>query len=246
MSVNYELKTSELTIDELKQFLIPERTLHLKGFASGMEKNHVLPQKVLDFILQYDYFVFDGDDLAPGSFTKFIACIIPSLVTCSSKRIIAFKYRRSQNGLKRSWGDEAKKLKIRLNYNDGLPYGFEVLPEGHVGIATDVPIFVVPVEEPASMLTNPNNIDYLYLAQHALNTTNAMAILSFGGGEGIRQEYDAASPDIQWYVYNLQRRNSKTNMIEEPALLKTEIKLKDGHERIIGDVLTTICPKDLL
>jgi hypothetical protein len=30
MSVNYELKTTELTIDELKQFLITEKTLHLK------------------------------------------------------------------------------------------------------------------------------------------------------------------------------------------------------------------------
>jgi hypothetical protein len=246
MSVNYELKTTELTIDELKKFLIPEKTLHLKGFASGMDVNLVLPRPVLEFVLQYDNFVFDGDDLDPHSFTKFIACIIPSLVTCSNKRIIAFKYRSSLNDFFTSWGYEATKLKIRLNYNNGLPYRFAVLPEGDIGIVPDVPIFVVPVEEPVAMLNDPNNIDYLYLAQEALNTTHAMAVLSFGGGEGIRQEYDATSADIHWYVYNLNRWNCKTNTIEEPALLKKEMKLKNGHERIIGDVFTTICPKAFL
>jgi hypothetical protein len=227
MSIVYELNCIEQRLEDLS-FLQPENTLHVKGFGRGIERNHAIPEETLQFLLQHSFFVFDGDDLASDSFTKFVACVIPFLQT--RQRIIAFKYRNGLDRFRKSW-----QRKITFKFEGEFPSLLEFVTTPSVGMeARKVDIFVVPIDPIDSR-------DFVFLGREALRVTRAKKILSFGGGEIVFNEYLAAPADIHWFLYDISRNCDGKR--EEPALKGGTVK--DSHLRTQEGVLWKFIPRTL-
>lgn len=215
-----------------------ENILHVKGFGRFLDRDHLLPQTTLDFILSHSIFVFDGDDLATDSFTKFIACFSPFLR--SDQKIIAFKYRNQLNRFLQSWNHG----KIQINFEGIIPKSFDFLPKSNTHhLFQVVDIYFIPVEKPNHRsIEGDHNMKFVHLGKEALKATKAKKVLCFGGGEIVGNEYLYCDVnEVHWFVYDLNRVNDKG--IVEPPRLKT-ITLKNCHrvQRIEGN-LVQILPK---
>ena len=175
--------------------------IHLKGFASYLEFNkHIETRNLGDFLVAFvaekltkDFLtvtiVWDGDTYNQNSFTA----LIPRLCKAVLPRktfLVAFVQRCDKYNTKDSF--------LKSWGGTGMPITL-YLTQNFGGYESNDP--------------------FALLGQFALNCTGSECVVSFGGGNCVKQEYELGSRvAVQWYVFPASRYHKKKGYWESASL----------------------------
>ena len=185
------------TIAELKATVGDKSSCHVKGFSFGIQPN--VPDIIIDRISEVEFICWDGDSLAIDSFTQ----LIP-LAICRRLRsglapplLWAAKTKPEESILLSSWHNKV----VHIDESDKILIIREI---SQLSSTEQSEAIVITLRY---SLFDLHANDYVSLAASMHHLSGCGQIIAFGGGEGLRCEFEQTQENNRRLVHNTAFEN---------------------------------------